>query len=98
MSLWNVMRATVPYMMVPIPTAGLPLTCSIPGCKWWGRTTNDYTKHTRSDGHKAKSTLSPAVTGETFRMFCLLSTGLREAGFERWPRVDPSSSRPSHFS
>ena len=35
---------------------------------------------------------------ETFRMFRLLSKGLRDAGFERWPRVDPSSSRPSHFS
>ena len=53
----------MPYMTVHVPTAGLPLTCSIPGCKWWGRMTNDYTKHTRSDGHKAKSTLSPAVTG-----------------------------------
>ena len=29
------------------------------------------------------------IANETFRMFCLLSTGLREAGFERWPRVDP---------
>ena len=27
---------------------------------------------------------------------CLLSTGLQGAGFERWPRVDPSSSGPSH--
>ena len=35
---------------------------------------------------------------ETFWMFCLLSTGLRDAGFEFWPGVDPSSSRPSHFS
>ena len=50
------------YSSVHIPTAGLPLICSLPGCKWWGRTTNDFTKHTRSDNHKGKAAKVPNVT------------------------------------
>ena len=32
-----------------------------------------------------------------FRCFDLLLTGLHNAGFERWPRVDLSSGRPGRF-
>ena len=47
------------YFTVHIPSTGLPLVCSLPECKWWGRTTNDFTKYIRSDGHKSKAINAP---------------------------------------
>ena len=55
-------KAQQHYRSVHVPTAGLPLVCSLPGCKWWGKATNDFRKHVQSDGHKVKAAQMPNVT------------------------------------